>query len=126
MCVKKILVADDDLGILDVMKMILEDQGFEVLTTSNGNNILTLCEQMPDLIFLDLWMSGADGNIICSQIKAQEHLRQIPIIIFSANKNTEQIAFDCGANGFLAKPFDLKDLLNITREQTAWETARQA
>jgi CheY-like chemotaxis protein len=68
-------------------------------------------------------LSGADGNIICSQIKAQEDLRLIPVIIFSANKNTEQIAFDCGANGYLAKPFDLKDLLNITREKTGFSVA---
>ncbi|MGH2565015.1 MAG: response regulator, partial [Ginsengibacter sp.] len=60
---KRILVADDDPGIVDVMKIVLEDEGFDVIITVNGRNIMKLCEQRPDLIFLDLWMSGVDGNV---------------------------------------------------------------
>jgi CheY-like chemotaxis protein len=115
---KKILVAEDDSGIVDVMKIVLENDGFEVITTMNGNNILKICEQKPDLIFLDIWMSGVDGNEICKQLKANINFKDIPVIIFSANKDTKQIAADCGADGFLSKPFELSELLNLAYRHT--------
>lgn len=118
MPVKKILVADDYFGIVDVMRIVLEDEGFEVITTLNGKNILKLCEQKPDLIFLDIRMAGANGNVICKEIKANEDFKHISVIIFSAHKNIKQIAIDCGADGFLSKPFELSDLLNMAHKYT--------
>jgi CheY-like chemotaxis protein len=50
----KILIADDDPGIIDVMKIVLEDEGFQVITTMNGGDILGLCNEKPDIIFLDI------------------------------------------------------------------------
>lgn len=111
---KKILVADDDPGIVDVMQIVLEDEGYDVITTMNGEQIIDLCEQNPDLIFIDIWMSGIDGNIICKKLKADERLKHIPVIIFSANKNTRSISMECGADGFLSKPFELQELLTLT------------
>ena len=119
MPVKKILVADDDSGILDVMQIVLEDEGFEVTTTINGNNILNLCEQKPDLIFLDILMSGADGKVICKQIKDNHNFKDIPVIIFSAARNLKVAAEDCGADGFLSKPFELDELLDIAHKHTS-------
>jgi len=119
MPLKKILVADDNSGIVDVMQIVLENEGFEVITTMNGKNILKLCEQKPDLIFLDVWMSGVDGNVICKQIKANDAFKHIPVIIFSANRHTKEIAIDCGADGFLSKPFELSDLLSLAYKYTA-------
>ncbi len=115
---KKILVADDDSGILDVMQIVLEDEGFDVITTISGTNVLDLCEQKPDLIFLDVWMSGIDGNIICKQIKANYNLKHIPVILFSATRNIKQVAKDCGADGFLSKPFELVELLDVAHAHT--------
>jgi CheY-like chemotaxis protein len=116
---KKILVADDNAGIVDVMKMVFENEGFDVITTLNGNNILKLCEEKPDIIFLDVWMSGVDGNDICKQIKTNDGFNNIPVIIFSASRKIKQIAIDCGADDFLSKPFELKQLLSITHKYTA-------
>ncbi|MGH2647272.1 MAG: response regulator [Ginsengibacter sp.] len=115
---KRILVADDDPGIVDVMKIVLEDEGFDVIITVNGRNIMKLCEQRPDLIFLDLWMSGVDGNVICKQIKESDDFKSIPVIIFSAHRNIKQITIDCGADGFLSKPFELSELLHVTNIHT--------
>lgn len=116
---KKILVADDDPGIVDVMKIVLEDEGYDVIATLDGKNILKLCEQNPDLIFLDIWMSGVDGNIICREIKANEELKHIPVVMFSANRDTEQISIECGADDFLSKPFEITELLTLARKHTA-------
>jgi two-component system alkaline phosphatase synthesis response regulator PhoP len=116
---KKILVADDNAGIVDVMKMVFETEGFDVIATMNGNNILKLCEEKPDIIFLDVWMSGVDGNDICKQIKADGGFNHIPVIIFSASRKIKQIAIDCGADDFISKPFELKTLLSITHKYIA-------
>lgn len=115
---KKILVADDDPGIVDVMQIVLEDEGYEVITTMDGQKILALSEQNPDLIFLDIWMSGMDGNIICRQLKANEKLKHIPVIMFSANRDTKQISIECGADDFLSKPFEIAELLRLAKKYT--------
>ncbi len=113
---KKILVADDDPGIVDAMQILLEDQGYNVLTTLNGENVPEMCAYKPDLIFLDIWMSGVDGNVICKQLKASDENKDIPVIMFSANRDTREIALECGANGFLAKPFEIKELMRLVHE----------
>lgn len=115
---KKILVADDDSGIVDVMQIVLEDDGFDAITTMDGSSILKLCEQKPDLIFLDIWMSGINGNIICKQLKMSNEFNHIPVIMFSANRNTKQISIECGANDFLAKPFEIAELLRLAHKYT--------
>ena len=63
--VKKVLVADDDPAILDVMRMMLEFEGYEVTTTPNGATILRMETGFPDLMLLDIWMSGTDGRELC-------------------------------------------------------------
>ena len=108
---RKILVADDDPAILEVISLILEDAGYEVKTTVDGQTVQLAQEYVPDLILLDLWMSGMDGRNICKNLKDDKSTKHIPIIMISANKDTEKIAKEAGANDFLAKPFDMKDLL---------------
>ena len=80
---KKIMVADDDAGIVDALKILLEEFDFEVDTTMNGNTVHDVKDEMPDLILLDLWMSGMDGRDICRHLKSQEGTKHIPIIIVS-------------------------------------------
>lgn len=108
---KKILVADDDASILDVMTIMLQEMGgYDVDTTTKGETLLEMTTY-PDLIVLDLWMSGINGSEICQRLKADEKTRQIPIIIFSANRDIRQISESVGADDYLAKPFQMKDLL---------------
>lgn len=113
---KKILVADDDPGIVDAMQILLQDEGYEVITTMDGEGIEEMYKQKPDLVFLDIWMSGVNGNSVCEKLKSDELTRHIPVIMFSANRDTEQISMQCGADGFLSKPFDIIELLNIVKK----------
>ena len=113
---KKILVADDDPGIVDAMQILLEDEGYEVIVTMDGETIPTMIEKKPDLVFLDIWMSGVNGNTVCQKLKSDESTKHIPVIMFSANRDTEDIALQCGADGFLSKPFEIKDLLDIVHK----------
>lgn len=108
---KKITVADDDPGILDAVTIMLEYAGYEVNTTTNGTSILTMQQEYPDLLLLDIWMSGSDGRDICKQLKGNESTRQIPVIMISASQDIESSALEAGADDFLAKPFEMDNLI---------------
>jgi CheY-like chemotaxis protein len=117
---KKIIVADDDPDILDILKMILEVVGgYEVITTTNGESVYGLLEETPDLILLDLWMSGQNGSEICKNLKADKSTRNLPLILFSASKNIKEISYTAGADDFIAKPFQMEDLLEKVERLTA-------
>lgn len=110
---KKIVIAADDLSILDSLSMMLEDAGYDVKTTVNGAIVQDMKGEFPDLLLLDIWMSGMDGREICKHLKSQKLTKHIPIIMISANKDAERIAKEAGADDFIAKPFQMDDLLAI-------------
>jgi CheY-like chemotaxis protein len=116
---KKVLVADDDPAILDSVSMLLEELGYSVETSVNGETIFKMQNDLPDILLLDIWMSGRDGRDICKKLKEQNHTKHIPIIMVSANKDTEKIARQAGADDFLAKPFDINELNQKIEKYTA-------
>ena len=81
----------------------------------NGASLLKLQGELPDILLLDIWMSGIDGRDICKQLKATAHTNKLPILLISASKDIERSAIESGANDFLAKPFELEDLLSKIR-----------
>jgi DNA-binding response OmpR family regulator len=108
---KKIMIADDDPGILDAVGIMLEFEGYEVECTPNCDNILSMESEFPDLLLLDIWMSGTDGRDVCRYLKQKESTSKIPIVMISASRDIERSAIDAGADDFLAKPFEMDDLL---------------
>ena len=116
---KKILVADDDPSILEAIKLILEDEGYEVIVTVDGGTVYKMEKEYPDLLLLDIWMSGQDGSDICKFLKSRKTTKDIPIIMISANKDTEEIARNAGADGFITKPFEIEDLIAIVTKFTS-------
>ena len=112
--IKRVFIADDDVAILDALELILETYGFEVACTDNGNNILPLTNlNIPDVFLLDIWMSGVSGADVCLTLKSNPQTQNIPIILVSAHQNIQEIANQAGADGFLIKPFETKDLLKL-------------
>jgi len=107
----KILIVDDEKDIVEILTMILRDAGYEVNSTANQQTIEKVYAYLPDLILLDLWMEGVDGGGICKYLKNHKSTKHIPIIIFSANQDIERIAKKVGADDFIPKPFEMKDLL---------------
>src|SRR5690348_10989164 len=111
---RKILVIDDDESILEALKIALESEGHEVFAFSEGTDVyektLTIT---PDIIFLDLLMSGKDGAEIARELKSSDSTKSIPIVMLSAHPNAEKAAKESGANHFLAKPFEYMDLLKV-------------
>lgn len=115
--IKKLMIADDDRGIVDFLTILLEFEGYEVSSTSNGSTLLNMTGELPDLLLLDIWMSGVDGRDICKHLKQQPHSSHLPILMISASKDIEQSAMDAGANGFLAKSFEMAELLQTIQQQ---------
>ncbi len=107
----KILVADDDPGIVDALQMVLEDANYEVYTTTNGHTVRKVSDELPDVILLDIWMSGEDGRDICRYLKSKQTTKNIPIIMISATGDLAQSAKAAGADDFLPKPFQMEHLL---------------
>ncbi|RYY62671.1 MAG: response regulator [Chitinophagaceae bacterium] len=114
---KKIYVADDDANILELMQLILEARGYEVITSADGRSLSRLTD-LPDMIFLDIAMSGTDGGEICHSFKQQHRLNERPVVLVSANTNLREIADRCGADAVLAKPFDIKSVVELARRFT--------
>ena len=79
---KRILIADDDAGIVDSLSLLLEVLGFDVASTMEGGKVVDAIKNKPDLLLLDIWMSGVDGRDICRLIKANvaTHLGQQPLL----------------------------------------------
>lgn len=109
---KTILVVDDDLDIIEFMRAMLEGAGYRVLAASTRQEIeQSVTSTPPDLVLLDLLLSGTDGRAVTRYLKSQETTARIPIIILSAHPHAESEAEAAGADGFLAKPFEMNDFL---------------
>jgi DNA-binding response OmpR family regulator len=107
----KVLVADDDAGIVDALQMVLEEADYEVDTTTDGHTVRRVEHSRPDIILLDIWMSGEDGRDICRFLKSKQKTQDIPIIMISATGDLANSAKAAGADDFLPKPFHMDHLL---------------
>ncbi|MEJ7769706.1 MAG: response regulator, partial [Chitinophagaceae bacterium] len=74
---------------------------------------------LPDLLLLDISMSGVDGREVCKHLKNKQSTRHIPIVMISADIDIAKITAECGANDSLAKPFEIRELLAVIERHTA-------
>ena len=117
---KKIFIFDDNLEILELCTEILEDLGCQVNTSATTNSIeKQVTEFMPDLIFMDNWLPDMSGIEATRLLKANDDLKNIPVIYFSANSNISELAAEAGAADFIAKPFDIDQFENIVQKYVA-------
>src|SRR3954468_19719842 len=113
MALNKILVVDDDLDILEVLKFLLRKNGYEVILLSEARKVIdTVKETNPDIVLLDINLSGYDGREICKYLKTELKV-SIPVVLFSANANYKNSFKEYYANDFLEKPFEVKKLLSL-------------
>ncbi|HEY0753149.1 MAG TPA: response regulator [Ktedonobacteraceae bacterium] len=110
---KTILVAEDDPAIAIMLQMMLEGAGYQVKLQGYGHGLQQMQEPFPNLLLLDMLLSGMDGREICRSLKSQDRTRHIPIIFISAQPGAQKMASEAGADAFLAKPFALDDLLGL-------------
>lgn len=116
---KRIMIADDDPSIVDLLSIMLETEGYEVTSTLNGNSLLNINTDLPDIILMDISMAGVDGREVCRKLRENDLTQHIPIVMVSGSDDMEPSVLDAGANDFLAKPFDLHELLDKIEKNIA-------
>lgn len=110
-----ILVIDDDPAILMTVAEILHDEGYVVRKAGNGlEGLAALEQQLPALILLDMRMPVLDGWGFVRALR--ERGLEVPLVVMTAAQDTRRWAHEVGATGFLAKPFDLMDLLDVVEQ----------
>lgn len=112
-----IVVADDDQSILDATTLLLEYEGYTVIPISEGDIVHKIATLQPDVVLLDIWLSGMNGGELTKALKADNLSKNIPIILFSANRDIKKIAEASGADDYLIKPFNLSELLEKVKKQ---------
>lgn len=117
---KLIQIIEDDEGIRDVIEYILQQSEFEVTVASNAKEFkINLFNTLPDLILMDVRLPDGNGLQLCRKLKQNLDTRHIPVIIMSAHANAEESSKEAFADDFIAKPFDLDDLLKLIDKHLA-------
>lgn len=115
-----ILIVDDETDLVAVLRFGLEADGFAVIDAGDGEEGLRRARQdRPALIVLDLMLPKLDGYKVCRSLKYDERYRSIPILILSARSGEQnrRLALEMGADGFVSKPYDMRDLIGKIREK---------
>ena len=113
---KTILAVDDERDILEMLDLLLGGEGYRVLTARGGREAIELVgRERPDLMLLDIMMPEVDGHEVCRYVKSHPELASLPVLMLTAKNDIDHIAqaVDEGADGFIAKPFDVEPLLRV-------------
>jgi two-component system, OmpR family, alkaline phosphatase synthesis response regulator PhoP len=110
--VSKILVVDDEKDVVELLKFLLEKDGYSVITAYNGREALTIANQdTPDLILLDVMMPEMDGYTVQTQLLDNPATKNIPVIILTAKGQLRDVfAMSANVKAYIEKPFDPKTL----------------
>jgi len=114
---KKILVVEDDPDISEMITYVLQEEGYEVVLSEDGEACQHLLEILPDLILMDIRLkeAGANGDIICGRIKSSSETRFFRVVLLSAEFDLPALSKACGADGFISKPFNLGEFTETVR-----------
>lgn len=116
---KKILLVDDEVSLIEVMKFRLEEAGYEVITATDGFSAMSMARaQRPDIVLLDLMLPKLDGYTVCRMLKLSGVTKGIPIIILTARSSPcdRDRGLETGADAYMTKPIDIPSLLEKISE----------
>lgn len=115
----KVLIIEDEPIIAEMISMILEDEGFDVISLSDtGWARFKLQASEVNLVMLDLQLKGEGGASICKYIKTHHDLKSIPVILVSGSEDIEEIKEKCGADDLIRKPFELNHFISKVHKHT--------
>jgi len=115
---KKILIVEDEIDLIKLLKYNLEKEGFAVASATDGSVALSeVRRQTPDLVILDLMLPGLSGLEICRQLRRNDSLASIPVLIISAKaeESDRVVGLEIGADDYLTKPFSKRELVARVR-----------
>lgn len=119
----KILIIDDDVDLLVLLKLELSERGYSIITATNGESGLRLAkEKQPNVIVLDVILPGLGGGEVAEMLKADSATKNIPIIFLTCLYSKKEEASEghlIHGNVFIAKPFESKELLDAIEKYTA-------
>lgn len=116
---KRILVIDDQPEVVELLKDLLEHNKYEVLTASEGvEGLARARSHKPDLIILDVAMPVMDGYDFLKELKGDEDLKTVPIVVITGRIQLKDIFEEQGIDDYIMKPFDKKELLTKIKKLT--------
>lgn len=113
---KTVLIADDEMDIVETLKFMLESEGFDVLTAYNGEEALKIARNaIPDIILLDVMMPKINGYKVARLLKFDKKFQNIPILMITARSQEEDrlIGEETGADEYITKPFEISDVIEL-------------
>ena len=116
---KTVLIADDEVDIVETLAFMLEACDLNVITANNGEEALSLAkEKHPDLILLDVMMPKINGYKVCRLLKFDKQYNSIPILMLTARSQDEDRAIgeETGADEYITKPFDIEEVVEKVKE----------
>jgi CheY-like chemotaxis protein len=114
----RVLIVDDERANRQLLQIMLEPEGYELSVATSGEEALaSVAQQRPDLVVLDIMMPGMNGYVVASRLKADPATRHIPVLVLSSldDQNSRAHGAGAGADGFLAKPVDRRELCRLVR-----------
>lgn len=111
---EKIIVVDDEVHIQELIKFNLEKNEYKVICTGDGKEVVKLAkEELPDLVLLDVMLPGLDGYEVCKEIRKDNTISSIPIIMITAKceEFDKVIGLELGADDYITKPFSVRELM---------------
>jgi two-component system phosphate regulon response regulator PhoB len=108
---KRVLIIENDQDIRHIVEFILQEKGFETLSIPEPQDLSAIIPFAPDVILLDEFINNRPGHRLCRKIKQVPALAAVPVIILSTANDIELIAVECNANDYIAKPFDVEDMV---------------
>src|SRR5439155_17234472 len=111
---KRILIADDELAVRQLLELVLRSQGYDVLVAQNGDQLVRMAqERVPDLVVIDLMMPYLDGYEAIRQLRNDTRTAHLPMVVLTAKSTPDDvvIGFETGADDYITKPFNIPELL---------------
>jgi DNA-binding response OmpR family regulator len=109
---EKILIADDEIDLVTVLRTYLEVKGYEVLAAYDGEKALEVAQkEIPDLILLDVMLPKLDGYTVLRELKGKKETKEIPVIMITAKGKMKDMFEMEGVKDYLVKPFAKEELL---------------
>ena len=110
---KKILIVDDEVMLVELLKIRLEDNGYDVTSANDGfEGLSKAIETSPDLIILDINMEGMDGYTMLKEIRKNDHIKDTKVIMLTASGKNKELFEKEGISGYITKPFDAEDFVS--------------